>query len=56
MQVFLPTLIIMFYLSPMSAKYQCLLMNVLQRDDETIAGVNNEMVKILVRNYDAHAS
>lgn len=44
---FAPTCIIMAYLSPMCAKYQCLLMNVLYRDDELIAQVNNEMTKIL---------
>jgi hypothetical protein len=34
-----PWLLNLTYLSPMAAKYECLLMNVLYRDDELIAQV-----------------
>jgi CRP-like cAMP-binding protein/Ca2+-binding EF-hand superfamily protein len=46
-----PSAIIMFLLAPLSAKYGCLLSNVLERDDELIAHVTSERgATIALRN------
>jgi CRP-like cAMP-binding protein/Ca2+-binding EF-hand superfamily protein len=47
----IPSILVMFYLAPVQAKYQCLLSNVLERDDELIAHVTSERSRMLeIRN------
>ena len=43
----IPAMFVMVYLSPVAAKYQCLLTNVLYRDDERIAEIHAEQIRVV---------